>query len=444
MKIENQRILITGAAGGIGQHLSRMAGKGNELFLIDLNQNALDKVALELENLGAKVHTFAIDITDRKVVEKLAGDIIKSGGLDLLINNAGIGLHKELSELTIEDYEKQLAVNFWAPLYFIYAFLPYFKEHKKGHIVNVSSGQAFYRLPTWSAYAVVKLAIGALSEALHFELKNFNIKVTTVYPYMVNTGFYNDVKTETLASKLSMALLPLYSQEPETVARTIINAIEKERLVEDVHILTSLGRLMRGFQPVTELVTSATAFFMTKNGDENDMFNQVSQKLAQLVDGTGSITFKMDELMSGEHEFIGGAGPEGKRPFYFEATWGPKSFVEFLNPTGNEFMLNNLEGTVTIDGMGKDIPCSGSLQMKYFDEYKIVYNFDFTHDKKEYHYIGEKVDIKPWNLHLSHTTCFGEVKEKASGKVISKSITHFHWHTLPDFLKSFRIEAATA
>ena len=70
-----------------------------------------------------------------------------------------------------------------------YAFLPMFKEQKSGQIINVSSGQAYFRLPTWGAYAAVKLMVGALSEIWHFELKRDQIHMLTVYPYMVIQDF---------------------------------------------------------------------------------------------------------------------------------------------------------------------------------------------------------------------------------------------------------------
>lgn len=154
----------------------------------------------------------------------------------------------------------------------------------------------------------------------------------------------------------------------------------------------------------------------------------------------GDLNVRIDELMSGEHEFINGYGPKGKRPFSFRVSWGPKETSSFLFPGSGDFMVADLKGVVNIDGMDNNIPCSGKLEFKYIEEQKIRYTFDFKHDDKFYLFIGEKRNIYPWNLPISHTTCYGEVIEKESGTIISKSITHFHMDTLFEFLGSVRLE----
>ena len=149
--------------------------------------------------------------------------------------------------------------------------------------------------------------------------------------------------------------------------------------------------------------------------------------------------FLMDEVMSGEHEFEPGFGPPGKRPMEFRVTWGPKEITRWLNPFGDQFMTQKLEGSVTIDGLCVKAACRGTLELKYFQEGKIRYTFDFGVNGKEYHYVGEKVNIRPWNLHVSHTTCYGRVTEVATGMLVSKSITHFTLKAALPFIVSLRL-----
>jgi len=241
--LRGKKVLITGGAGGIGLCTAiEFAKAGSEIVLTDLSAEALQEAEKKVSACGTAVYTRVVDVTSREQVEELARWVLNSaGGLDILINNAGIGHHGELAETSLETWQKLIAVNLLGPLHHVYAFLPHFRERKSGHIVNISSGQAFYRLPTWGAYASVKAALAVFSEVLHFEVRKYGIKVTTVYPYMVNTPFYKDVKGETLGAKLSMKLLPYYSMTPEKVARIIFKAVKREAKVEMVSLWNDLG-----------------------------------------------------------------------------------------------------------------------------------------------------------------------------------------------------------
>ncbi|MBI9075046.1 MAG: hypothetical protein JEZ02_06505 [Desulfatibacillum sp.] len=151
------------------------------------------------------------------------------------------------------------------------------------------------------------------------------------------------------------------------------------------------------------------------------------------------VGFVMDEIMSGDHAFEPGMGPEGRRPFEFRVTWGPKNLIKWINPLGKGFMTQPLDGTVTVGGMCTRVPCAGTLELAYFTEGKIRYTFEFVYGGKTYHFVGEKVHIRPWNLPVSHTTCFGTLTEKDSGKLVSRSLTHFRFRTTPAFIASLRL-----
>ncbi|MEW5736299.1 MAG: SDR family oxidoreductase [Thermodesulfobacteriota bacterium] len=268
-KMKGKRVLITGGANGIGREMATMFAKeGCTLILTDIDQNALDAVSSELGAEGAKVLTYKLDISQKKQVDDMAADVVaRLGGLDVLINNAGIGHNGEFVETPIKTWEKLMAVNFWGQLYHVYAFLPHMIKAGSGHIVTVSSGQAFFRLPTWGPYSVIKLAEGAFTEMLGVELRKFNIKVTTVYPFMINTGFYKGIAGETLGAKLSMKLLPLYSMKPKTVAKIIVKAVKKQKRVEMVSLLNHVGAATRALPPVANMVSRMSLLFLGKDCD---------------------------------------------------------------------------------------------------------------------------------------------------------------------------------
>lgn len=150
--------------------------------------------------------------------------------------------------------------------------------------------------------------------------------------------------------------------------------------------------------------------------------------------------FTMDEVMTGTHQFVDGKGPEGIHPMEFRATWGPDDLLTWANPVGGSFMANNLKGKVDVGGLVVDADCEGTLELKYFAGQKIRYTFQFKDDEgKQYKYVGEKRDIRPWNLHRTHTTCYGTITELETGEIISTGITYFRFSTSLDFVLSFRL-----
>jgi len=155
--------------------------------------------------------------------------------------------------------------------------------------------------------------------------------------------------------------------------------------------------------------------------------------------GEGRVGFLIDEVMDGSHHFVVDRDRAGEQPFVFRVTWGAKHLGKFVNPMEPEFLTAFLFGTVTIGGLCQDAPCEGSLELLYFSGAKIRYTFDFEVDGTRYRYVGEKRDIRPWNLHRTHTTCYGTVTDLQTGEVISESITHFRLSAAPSFVATFRL-----
>jgi NAD(P)-dependent dehydrogenase (short-subunit alcohol dehydrogenase family) len=270
-RMKDKRILITGAAQGIGFCLAEECVKaGCVCILTDINGPKLEAAAAKLRAAGGTIHKRQMDASNPEAVEALAKWVEDElGGLDVLVNNAGVGFLGELADTKISDWKRLINVNLWGPLYHTYAFLPSMIKRREGHIVNVSSGQAFFRLPTWGAYASIKLALGAFSELLSVELRKYDIHVTTVYPFMVNTGFYGDIKGETFMAKLSMRLVPYYSMSPQSVGRIIFKAIEKQKKVEMVSVFNGIGFMTRMIPPVAGIVDYAANLFLAKSADHS-------------------------------------------------------------------------------------------------------------------------------------------------------------------------------
>lgn len=273
----NKKVLITGAARGIGYQLAKefllagctivMTDKDiNELnqSFIKLQEEVLKEIGKSFYSLKDKIYKYRCDvqyINDIQMVKRRIEENI--GGLDILINNAGVACNKEIAKMETYEWRTLVNVNLLGPAYHIVEFLPMLKE-SKGHIVNVSSGQAYFRLPGWGAYAATKVALGAFSEVLAFELSKYDVKVTTVYPFMVNTPFYKGIVGETLASKWAMTLIPFYSDSPEKVAAKIFNAVQKNKRVELVNPINRIGQVVRAIPALANVTTYISNFLLLK------------------------------------------------------------------------------------------------------------------------------------------------------------------------------------
>ena len=150
--------------------------------------------------------------------------------------------------------------------------------------------------------------------------------------------------------------------------------------------------------------------------------------------------FEMDEVMTGTHQFENGKGPEGTFPMEFRVTWGAKNLGPWINPVGGEFMVNQLKGKVDVGGLVIDADCDGTLELRYMQDQLIRYTFQFADDSGTlYRYIGEKRDLRPWNLHKTHTTCYGKITNLGTGELVSTGTVYFRYSQILPFVLSFRL-----
>lgn len=269
MNYNNKVVLVTGAANGIGFHTAwEFTEAGATVILVDTDSAGLDKAWRSMLSGGFANHKYICDVSHTYQVERLQKFVASVfGKLDVLVNNAGIGHHGELADTSIKTWRRLVDVNLLGPIHLTQVFLPML-EKTQGQIINVSSGQAFFQLPTWGAYTVTKAALAVFSEILHFELRKKGVGVTTVYPFMVNTGFYNGVEGDTLGVKLSMKLLPYYSMRPETVGRIIYKAVKKWKRVEMVSPINNIGKLTRALPMVPGAMGRITNWLLAGGKNE--------------------------------------------------------------------------------------------------------------------------------------------------------------------------------
>lgn len=230
--------VVTGAAGGIGQAVAeKLAEKGANLALIDRNAGGLKAVAEKItaQYPKLKVTYYALDLSRLEdvpaVVEKVTADHPKVG---LLVNNAGIALNGTIEEISMENFELVLTINFRAQVALVKQFLPALKKTHASHVANVSSLFGLVGPAGQSAYASSKFAVRGFSDVLRMELKPYDIGVTTIYPAGVKTNIAaNSVKGAGLDAKKAAAnnthFEKLLKMTPERAAEIIVSGIERKK-----------------------------------------------------------------------------------------------------------------------------------------------------------------------------------------------------------------------
>ena len=178
----NKVVLITGASKGVGFETAELLVKKG-FTVYGTTRNSHPKTT---EN----IHFLQVDLLSEDSIEKAVQTIFsKEGHIDILINNAGYALVGPVESLSGEEMHEQIEVKFFAPIRFIQAVLPGMRNRKAGHIINISSSNAFSTPPFGSIYAASKAALESLSESLCIEVQPYNISVSIVEPGLLQTHF---------------------------------------------------------------------------------------------------------------------------------------------------------------------------------------------------------------------------------------------------------------
>ena len=228
-KIDGSRVLITGASSGIGRATSiELAKRGAILALTARRLKTLRKVSDEIKDAFPEAQaplSIPSDVSDKEDVGRLVKKCVDYlGGIDILINNAGIGVYGNTEMTALEDFRSVMEVNFFGSLHCILEVLPRMKEIGKGLVVNVASVAAMHGVPYMGAYSASKAALVALSQSLRAELAKSGISMMIIYPGYTQTDFFKNEK------RVGGAHRPAGPYAPATkVARAIIKAIESER-----------------------------------------------------------------------------------------------------------------------------------------------------------------------------------------------------------------------
>ncbi|MET8408601.1 SDR family oxidoreductase [Streptomyces sp. NPDC005195] len=255
-----QLVLVTGAGSGIGRATAfAFAEAGARVVAVDRDAESAARTA-EMSRLIGSPDAWAetVDVSDEQAMEKLAEKVAAEYGVvDVLVNNAGIGLSGSFFDTTPEDWKKVLDANLWGVIHGCRLFGKQMAERGQGgHIVNTASAAAYQPSKALPAYSTSKAAVLMLSECLRAELAGQGIGVSAICPGFVNTNITStahfagvDATEEKRRQKRAARLYGLRNYPPEKVADAILRAVVRNQAVVPVTPEARGARLMARFTP---------------------------------------------------------------------------------------------------------------------------------------------------------------------------------------------------
>jgi len=258
--------VITGAGSGIGRALALdLAKRGARLALSDINADAAKATAAACTELGTEALGYALDVADRQAFYAHAAEVVNQfGTVNLVINNAGVALTANVLDMSWEDFEWIMGINFWGMCYGTKAFLPHLIASGDGYLVNVSSLFGLIAVPSQSAYNASKFAIRGFTEALRQEMDaaGYPVKVSCVHPGGIKTNIARSARAAGDADQeaLAKAFDRIAFTSAEGAARAVIRGIQHERprilIGADARALDGIQRLLGAtYQSAVRLAT---------------------------------------------------------------------------------------------------------------------------------------------------------------------------------------------
>ncbi|MCA9772993.1 MAG: SDR family oxidoreductase [Myxococcales bacterium] len=248
--------VITGAGSGIGRSLAGvLAAEGAHLALSDVNEATLRETVEGLSKGDVKVTSHRLDVADRAAVHAHADEVLAAHGqVDIVINNAGVAVVQNIEDVSYEDFEWVMGINFWGVVYGTKAFLPHLKTRPEASIVNISSVNAFLPFPFNGPYNCSKYAVCGFSETLHQELAETKVRVSSVHPGGIKTNIAKNARMHVAEGgdveqmeRGRQNLEKAFLTSPEKAAGQILRAVQmnsrRALIGPDAHVFNALARL---------------------------------------------------------------------------------------------------------------------------------------------------------------------------------------------------------
>jgi len=256
---EGRVVAITGAGSGIGRALAlELARRGAHVALADVDEEGMELVAKEVARMATErspgvpvasgeeaqkgapvVSVRKVDVSDREQVRNWAAFVVaEHGRVNMIVNNAGVALGARVAQMSYEDLEWLMGINFWGVVHGTKEFLPYLEASGEGHIVNLSSVFGLVGIPTQSAYVASKFAVRGFSESLQIELSSARscVSCSCVHPGGVKTAIARNARVDPALAGLvggeetaKASFEKIFITSPEKAARKILEGVLRNR-----------------------------------------------------------------------------------------------------------------------------------------------------------------------------------------------------------------------
>jgi short-subunit dehydrogenase len=255
MDLAGRTAVITGAANGIGRAIAvSLARRGCNLALADVDEEGMTATAELTRGNNVRVSRHRVDVADRVAVAQFP-DVVANehGGVDVLVNNAGVAVGGTFEQVSDEDFEWLFEINFWGVVRMTRAFLPLLHASEDARVVNLSSIYGVVAPPEQTAYSASKFAVRGFSEALRHELEGSGIGVTVVHPGGIRTSIAENARipggaTEEEIERRRKRYRKLLRLPAEIAGETIVRGIERREarvlVGSDAKTIALIARLL--------------------------------------------------------------------------------------------------------------------------------------------------------------------------------------------------------
>jgi NAD(P)-dependent dehydrogenase (short-subunit alcohol dehydrogenase family) len=239
-RMDGKLALITGAGSGIGRETALLCARhGGSLAICDVNESGLAETEAQARRLGRDVLAQRVDVSDAEQMEAFADTVHeRAPAVDLLVNNAGVGLGAGFLDTPLEDWQWIVPINLMGVVHGCHAFVPAMVQRGAGgHVVNLSSAAGYFATPSLVAYTATKFAVLGLSQAMRIELRPHRIGVSAICPGVINTSITRTSRLRGRSEAERERVVRLYERRnygPERVARRILHAVQHDRAVMPV------------------------------------------------------------------------------------------------------------------------------------------------------------------------------------------------------------------
>jgi len=230
-KYSQKRAFITGGGGGLGRALGlKLAGDGWTVGITDIKAEGLAESADLITQAGGKAYTYQFDVSKKDDFKKAFDDyIFNTGGIDLMINNAGVGDGGLIGEYGLDNWEWITGINQMAAVYGTHFATPVMKKQQSGYVISIASAAGLANMPNMAMYNVTKAAVISLMETLYAEVKAFHVGVSVVCPTFFRSKIMQFNRGDKDAAAIGQAIINKAKFSPDEIADYILTQAGKNQ-----------------------------------------------------------------------------------------------------------------------------------------------------------------------------------------------------------------------